>query len=753
MFFTAIRGSIQVATKLSRGEDFEATGEADNTSTVGGGPLNASYLKYRVAFPTFFLELQGTYNGSSCQTSETESENVVTCEPAGGISAGSKMEFRITGTISPDAPFGLANIGGKVETELFNPDPVSGNFSATTNIVGMVTRDQAANIVSGRLPELCPDKPDLETAWGFMPQQPLPAGSELSSKDETEYSVTLDKDVWFGMVQCSPSLKYVQRTYYIEIETETESEEPEVVVNEANWWPLVDGVKIWGGYGTLLTTDDRIFGEDPPMDPGPTVTLTDEITTTPEPQPERTCAILVSGEGEDETEQEAFNFDVDIMRGNLMREKLGPQLAEQDVVVMENPTFSELETKLKELKDQYAKVYFFYSGHGSQYGLSIRGSDVGMLFFDLKTLLYDSNAPNLCVIIDACQSGGAGSRFKNDSRWKERNITLITSSDSAKSAITTTLARTGDGTKVRGGVFSYNFALGFGSPEADANSDGMTTLEETFTWLREENPELARGRVNDRMNPQICVNEVVEDVRQSVISSPSTGVTVTPVEPLDSGAGLRFEVRSGVTSFETEDPNVLEISPGRTWSLEGYDQSSSLDLSIQFKYSAGFDFTVDDDVSPGLAKLTFDPGKRTVVGWVAHSPTVWDPENQTITAHHVTGFGEWVIARTSVASAVAVDDDVPVEIDGLLAQNYPNPFRSSTTIQYAISRSDLVEVTVVDLLGRTVARLVNARQEPGAYSVVWNGNSSEGKAVSPGMYVYRIRVGEAEDAKLMSVAR
>jgi len=486
------------------------------------------------------------------------------------------------------------------------------------------------------------------------------------------------------------------------------------------------------------------------VDSGPTETVMDPITTTPDPQPERTCAILVSGKGEDETEQNAFNFDVELIRGNLMREKFGPKLSDDDVVVMENPSVEEVEEKLAELKDQYSKIYFYYSGHGGQSGLDI-GEGSGMLFLDLRDLLYDSNAPNLCVVIDACNSGGAGRRFKKDSRWEERNITLVTASDSVKPAKTITLADTGEGTGIRGGAFTYQFALGFGNPAADADGNGETSLEETFNWVRGQNPELRDGRMNDEMNPQICTNEVIEDVSEPVILAPSAGVTITPTEAFDSGASVRVEMRSGVSSLETEDPAVLEVSPGRTWSFEGYNQSSTLDFKLQFRYQPGLDFAVEDDEVPGLAKIVFGTDKRTVVGWVAHSPTVWDPENQTITADHVTEFGDWVIAKTTLGSAVAVEDEVPAAIDGMLAPNYPNPFRGSTTIRYTVSRSDFVEVTVVDLLGRTVARLVNERKEPGEYSVIWNGTSESGREVSAGVYVYRLRAGSAQEGRVMVV--
>lgn len=62
----------------------------------------------------------------------------------------------------------------------------------------------------------------------------------------------------------------------------------------------------------------------------------------------------------------------------------------------------------------------------------------------------------------------------------------------------------------------------------------------------------------------------------------------------------------------------------------------------------------------------------------------------------------------------------------LLLKNYPNPFNPSTTLTYTVSSpsSDAtgvrVMLSVFDPLGREVARLVDAVQQPGSYSVNFN---------------------------------
>lgn len=84
-----------------------------------------------------------------------------------------------------------------------------------------------------------------------------------------------------------------------------------------------------------------------------------------------------------------------------------------------------------------------------------------------------------------------------------------------------------------------------------------------------------------------------------------------------------------------------------------------------------------------------------------------------------------------------------------LAQNFPNPFRLTTTIQYQLDQRSHVSLVVYDALGREVRSLVDDTQLPGTFTVVWDGHDDAGRSVPSGMYMYRLKTNTYLDAGQM----
>lgn len=96
--------------------------------------------------------------------------------------------------------------------------------------------------------------------------------------------------------------------------------------------------------------------------------------------------------------------------------------------------------------------------------------------------------------------------------------------------------------------------------------------------------------------------------------------------------------------------------------------------------------------------------------------------------------GQWSDFRLFSTAAI------PLEYH--LQQNYPNPFNPSTQISFTLPTEVEVTVVVYNMLGQTVATLVDETLPTGSHTVVWDGTDDSGQAVATGVYFYRLQTDE-----------
>jgi FlgD Ig-like domain/Fibronectin type III domain len=95
------------------------------------------------------------------------------------------------------------------------------------------------------------------------------------------------------------------------------------------------------------------------------------------------------------------------------------------------------------------------------------------------------------------------------------------------------------------------------------------------------------------------------------------------------------------------------------------------------------------------------------------------------------------------------DDGLPLPRRNRLLGNHPNPFNSTTVIDYQISSRAHVKVSVYDLLGQRVSTLVDAVKAVGNYSASWDGTNSRGESVASGIYFCRMDVNDSSELQKM----
>ena len=85
-----------------------------------------------------------------------------------------------------------------------------------------------------------------------------------------------------------------------------------------------------------------------------------------------------------------------------------------------------------------------------------------------------------------------------------------------------------------------------------------------------------------------------------------------------------------------------------------------------------------------------------------------------------------------------------IPADYIIAQNYPNPFNPGTTISFTVPENldgRKTSLTVYDINGRVVKKLIDRILPSGSYLTRWNGTNEFGKKVSSGIYFYKVQIG------------
>lgn len=178
----------------------------------------------------------------------------------------------------------------------------------------------------------------------------------------------------------------------------------------------------------------------------------------------------------------------------------------------------------------------------------------------------------------------------------------------------------------------------------------------------------------------------------------------------------------------------LRQESGTTASLQAVDFLDELTGAaaggsvVLVTLDGGETWTVDPPgVTGGLRDIALAPGKMVAVG-----------------------AGQTILNRKG--SLVGIDARQPA-IALRLDQNRPNPFNPVTTIDYDLPVGTHVELTVYNALGQYVATLVDEPQSPGRKTVRWYGIDDGGSRVASGVYFYRLRAGNAVEARKMVVVK
>lgn len=105
------------------------------------------------------------------------------------------------------------------------------------------------------------------------------------------------------------------------------------------------------------------------------------------------------------------------------------------------------------------------------------------------------------------------------------------------------------------------------------------------------------------------------------------------------------------------------------------------------------------------------------------------------------------IAIVDSTSSINADRVIPKTF--ALMQNYPNPFNPETHITYHLPKHSQVNLTVYNQMGQVIKILYAGQQQPGVYTVTFDGKNQNGQPLSSGVYLYKLQTDKNIEIKKM----
>ena len=191
--------------------------------------------------------------------------------------------------------------------------------------------------------------------------------------------------------------------------------------------------------------------------------------------------------------------------------------------------------------------------------------------------------------------------------------------------------------------------------------------------------------------------------------------------------------------------------------LPDWDSTAIIDLfSRQTHKRMGYTWRNDgSSFNPGKLDYIFysdasiDTGKHYILNTLAIDQTALDNYNLQLDDTQEASDHLPLVFDIIVSSNVGVGDDDALPNSFRIYPNYPNPFNSTTKIDYQLPKKTNVQLVIFDILGRSVITLVDDILQPGYKTITWNGIDAFGNNVSAGMYFYMIQTGKNREVKKM----
>ncbi len=167
----------------------------------------------------------------------------------------------------------------------------------------------------------------------------------------------------------------------------------------------------------------------------------------------------------------------------------------------------------------------------------------------------------------------------------------------------------------------------------------------------------------------------------------------------------------GVSGVFTLNWNGIETIP-TDWEITFHDYETGINVDMRLESKYIFEASVPESEKVNPLSILSGPAAITQK-----------------TKSTGTRFGITITPNTSSVANETLEKSASFALE----QNYPNPFNPITSINYSIRNSGYVQITVYNVMGKQIAKLVNEAKSAGSHNVIWDASDA-----ASGIYYYRL---------------
>ena len=243
----------------------------------------------------------------------------------------------------------------------------------------------------------------------------------------------------------------------------------------------------------------------------------------------------------------------------------------------------------------------------------------------------------------------------------------------------------------------------------------------------------------------------------------------------DNSAILFTSIVNSTEPFLSVEPSEINfsVSENSTTSAHLYlTNNGSVGSSIIYEIEIVEQRSENQNTEPGNEpEKSTDRDNSRPVEWLIISSETGSVEGEQIADIILTADSQDLLLGDYYAElAITTENDqsftIPVhlevaetgveteEITGNHVLNFPNPFKSSTTISFSITNNtENTDLSIYNIKGQKIKEFEISKLKSRLHNIVWNGTDANNKLVSSGLYFFKLRSGKIDLTRKILLVR